>query len=984
MQIFQKTVLKEFVALQNQDEIKNAFDKFQAHFANKNIQENIKNAKEEQYQEGFLQDLFVNILGYTLNPQKDFNLISEQKTQNSAKKSDGAILKNGKVIGVIELKSMKTILLEDIQKQAFEYKNSHIDCKYIITSNFKKLRFYLENNVEYEDFDLFDLSFERFSVLYSVLHCKSILQDKPIKLKKESTEREEKLTLEFYNDYQGFKEALFLNIKENNKNIDELLIFQKTQKLLDRIIFMSFAKDKGLLPANYIKIIIQEWELYKQIGEKKNLYEVFKKHFDFINNGFSSEKYDIYAFNGGLFEFDEILDNFKIGDNILKNQSEYISRYDFESDIDVNVLGHIFEFSLAELDKKKAELSQKAKDLAAGKKSKEQPKRKEDGIFYTPIYITDYMIEETLGKMCENKKTELSFENITIDKINIYRNWLLSVTVLDPACGSGAFLNQVLTFFIKEHQKLDELLSNLSNEKIVSNIYHQILENNIFGVDINLESISITKLSLWLRIAQGKRKLNDLSQNIKIGNSLIADKNIDEKAFDWTKEFSKMGDGFSLIVGNPPYVLVYDKPKKTYLENKFPEFKRNNDLYVAFFMQCIHLLKNNGLLGLITSNSFIKGLYFEKLRNSLIKYQIKQIVDFTNVLHFTDANVYSAITILEKKEMELGWIMKSDFKKTKGWVKAHTNNFIALNGIFAKLANIPKMNHYFLVKDIGYNYWSVGSKKVRQNSIGSRVLYHGKKEHFNDIPYLKGTQIGRYKINKPENYLRHNYTSFLNENDVFRYRIDILETKPKLIYRQTSSKLVGMIDENGYQTDKTLHTIIPKDEYKNEISLYFLLAIFNSKLLNYLYSILTEEEGRAFAQVKTINIKQLPFMIIPKNDQQIFIDKVNEILSLQPDIKKMQNNFLELLEEYAKHKKFTKKIENWFDLDWVNFASELTKSKIEMSLNKKTEWKDFFKQEKEKIDTITEKIQNLEKEIDILVYELYNLTKEEIQLIENQ
>ncbi|TAE68329.1 MAG: restriction endonuclease subunit M, partial [Bacteroidetes bacterium] len=410
-------------------------------------------------------DLFVNILGYTLSPQKDFNLIAEQKTENSAKKSDAAILKNGKVIAIIELKSMKTILLEDIQKQAFEYKNSHTNCQYVITSNFKKLRFYLDNNVEYEDFDLFDLSFERFSVLYSVLNYKSILNNKPIQLKKESTEREEKLTLEFYNDYQGFKEALFLNIRENNKTTDELLIFEQTQKLLDRIIFMSFAKDKGLLPANYIKLIIEEWDFYKQVGEKKTLYDVFKKHFEFLDNGFSSEKYDIYAFNGGLFAFDEVLDNFKISDNILKNQSLYISRYDFESDIDVNVLGHIFEYSLAELDKKKAELSQKAKDLAAGKKTKEQPKRKEDGIFYTPIYITNYIIEETLGKMCEECKTKLNFENITLDKINEYRNWLLSVTVLDPACGSGAFLNQVLTFFIKEHQKLDELMSNLSGKK---------------------------------------------------------------------------------------------------------------------------------------------------------------------------------------------------------------------------------------------------------------------------------------------------------------------------------------------------------------------------------------------------------------------------------------------------------------------------------------------------------------------------------------
>ncbi len=973
MQIFQKTVLKEFVALQNQDEIKNAFDKFQAHFANKNIQENIKNAKEEQYQEGFLQDLFVNILGYTLNPQKDFNLISEQKTQNSAKKSDGAILKNGKVIGVIELKSMKTILLEDIQKQAFEYKNSHIDCKYIITSNFKKLRFYLENNVEYEDFDLFDLSFERFSVLYSVLHCKSILQDKPIKLKKESTEREEKLTLEFYNDYQGFKEALFLNIKENNKNIDELLIFQKTQKLLDRIIFMSFAKDKGLLPANYIKIIIQEWELYKQIGEKKNLYEVFKKHFDFINNGFSSEKYDIYAFNGGLFEFDEILDNFKIGDNILKNQSEYISRYDFESDIDVNVLGHIFEFSLAELDKKKAELSQKAKDLAAGKKPKEQPKRKEYGIFYTPIYITDYMIEETLGKMCENKKTELSFENITIDKINRYRNWLLSVTVLDPACGSGAFLNQVLTFFIKEHQKLDELLSNLSNEKIVSNIYHQILENNIFGVDINLESISITKLSLWLRIAQGKRKLNDLSQNIKIGNSLIADKNIDEKAFDWTKEFSKMGDGFSLIVGNPPYFNI----SKDHLLKNSPYYSilANGITNVAslFAKLSIDLAKKDGIISLIIPKSFLNVTSWLPLRKILFQETLLMVSDMGKA--FDEVGLEQAIFILKKQELPKEHLVK--IMKYKEFVNKISQNFFIEKSIILTHLDFEK---FTLIQKIEKNTVLLGEMAEMPRGITfSSEVYQEKKNNEN-VWILGGTNVKRYFIEnggkrKPNRYLEVRENIFNGKKEIF--------TSKRIIYQNIASslpKIVATIVEN-FVTDDTLNNIILSDKtYTNE----YILALLNSKLFTFYLKYGIINNSTLTVHLDKPYVGRFPIKKIDAKKQVVFIDKINKIFELYPILQENQKTFLSLLETNFGEIKFSQKIENWFLLDVNTFIKELQKSKKGISLQTQKKWITFFKDEQPETKSIAEKIQTLEKEIDNLVYELYNLTKEEIQLIENQ
>ena len=247
MPLFQKTVLKDFVRRQNQDNIKVAYNTFQAHFANLDIQKNIISAKEEQYQEGFLKDLFVNILGYTLNPQPDFNLITEQKNENDSKKADAAILSDlgnlgvsdeKQVIAVIELKSAKTVLLQNIEYQAFGYKNHHKNCKYVITSNFTKLRFYLDNATEFEEFDLFNLTIEHFAVLYTLLHAKNLLAGLPVTIKQQSLQKEEELTLTFYNDYQDFKDRLFLDIAAKNRDIDKFTLFQKN--LIKWLIFVIF------------------------------------------------------------------------------------------------------------------------------------------------------------------------------------------------------------------------------------------------------------------------------------------------------------------------------------------------------------------------------------------------------------------------------------------------------------------------------------------------------------------------------------------------------------------------------------------------------------------------------------------------------------------------------------------------------------------------------------------------------------------------
>ena len=301
-----------------------------------------------------------------------------------------------------------------------------------------------------------------------------------------------------------------------------------------------------------------------------------------------------------MFQPDAVLDTIKINDELLYTYTQKLSHYDFASEVDVNILGHIFENSLNELDEIKAQLE-------GGSIDKQSTKRKKDGVFYTPKYITKYIVDNTVGKLCNDKKGEIniveedyftdkkrtkSTKQPLFEKLTTYRNWLLQITICDPACGSGAFLNQALDFLITEHRYIDELQAKLFGDALVlSDVEKSILENNLYGVDLNEESVEIAKLSLWLRTAQPNRKLNDLNNNIKCGNSLIDDVAIaGEKAFNWQMAFPKIFNkgGFDVIIGNPPYVrkqgLVEHYPEMcVYYEKKYQSATANYDIYAILW-----------------------------------------------------------------------------------------------------------------------------------------------------------------------------------------------------------------------------------------------------------------------------------------------------------------------------------------------------------------------------------------------------------------
>lgn len=662
--MFQNLIVQNHIKTIPNELIKSGWDNFQKFFLNEDIQNKIRETKEESFQTQFLEELFVKCLGYTIYPNLNYNLETEKKNERGSKKSDGAIIFDNDVKCVIELKGMNTIDLSGkVEIQAFTYLNNHKNCLYVVTSNFQKLRFYIQNAIDYVEFNLFETSFEEFKFIYAILSKESLKNDIPLILQSKSLSKEEEISKEFYKFYSTFKNELFQNLIKNNPQFDKLNLFKKSQKLIDRFLFLFFAEDRNLLPPNSVRLILDDWEDLKERDVHIPLYDRFKKYFEYLNKGYKGKRYDVFPYNGGLFKNDDVLDDCEIDDILLFEHAKKLSEYDFAVDVDVDVLGKIFENSLNEID----DITNQIKDGEI--EIDFSSKRKKDGVFYTPNYITKYIIQNTLGRLCDEKKDEIGIDELEyiterniqtktkeklLKKIEEYRDWLLNLSILDPSCGSGAFLNETLNYLITEHNRIDDLENQIFKSPIqFSSIETTILEKNIFGVDINEESVEIAKLSLWLRTAKPNRKLNDLSKNLKCGNSLLNNNDV-ENSFDWKSEFPSVFEkgGFDVIIGNPPYIKEYTNKSAFDNLHQHPIYQGKMDLWYFFGWLGLELIKKNeGYIGYIAPTNWITNFGASKFRNYFLDNgKLIDYVDFGDFKVFEDAGIQTMIYIMKSSK----------------------------------------------------------------------------------------------------------------------------------------------------------------------------------------------------------------------------------------------------------------------------------------------------------------------------------------------
>jgi len=745
------------------------------------------------------------------------------------------------------------------------------------------------------------------------------------------------------------------NIAKNNPNLSVYDLNTVVQKIIDRIIFLRIAEDKG----------IEDENLLLSVTKNQNIYEKLIHLFIKAN----------VKYNSGLFASVDWIDKVNIEDKVLSHiiVNLYYPECPYEfSVLPVEILGSIYERFLGKTIRFRAVKGDTHTAII-----EEKPEvKKAGGVYYTPQYIVDYIVQNTVGEKIKNK-TPQEISNIRI---------------IDPACGSGSFLvgayQYLLDYHLDYYTQEKNIKSALKNGKIYEAAFQtyrltieekqRILTSAIYGVDIDNQAVEVTKLSLYLKLLENEGKeaegwlfkysdktlLPSLEDNIKCGNSLIGtdfyaqpnleltdDDRIKVNCFDWDgkdgfEETFKNG-GFDIVIGNPPYVFTrgegFTSAEKEYYYAKFKQQSYQLNTFAMFTEQGYNILKTDGIFGFIIPNNWLTIGSMKKFRDFIISHTGNAVI--VNNLHkvFSGANVDTSLLIFTKIKPDLITLVESSepghyknissvsFSNLLGEqiIQFKSSKNALSNLIIKKIETQAVVLGNISTVKSGLKAYETGKgKPIQTDKMKKDRIYHSStKKDKNYRPYLEGKDVKRYRLDWSRQYLKY------GDNLAAPRKPELFEGE-RILVRQIPSlppySINGTITIGNEVNDINSMIIInPINNY----SLKFILGVINSRLITYWFDITFDKFQRAiFPQFKVNELEQFP---IPTLNLSVKAEK-------------------------AKHDKLVLLVDKMLELK----QKEVTEKNQQLKTM-------IFRQ-----------IEGVDKAIDKEVYVLYNLTEDEINVVE--
>ncbi|GAH98986.1 unnamed protein product, partial [marine sediment metagenome] len=599
--------------------------------------------------------------------------------------------------------------------------------------------------------------------------------------------------------------------------------------LFNRLLFIRTAEDRELAGNHPLLATLHQWQQDRGeelIGRLRRIFEQF------------AQLYDSDLFPSMMDPWQQIW----VSDDLLAETVKGLydvpddfARYDFAV-IDADVLGQVYEQYLgyiAQVAKEEAKKLQRGLFPEAERIeiTAKREKRKAAGIYYTPKWVTDYIVRQTVGRFIEEHD----------------HNEILSMKILDPACGSGSFLIRAYDELLNYHARVKgKAVAELDWMERM-----EVLTRNIFGVDLDPQAVEIARLNLLLRALAERKSLPPLASNIQCGNSLISgsdeelrhwlgDNFKDRKPFNWEERFPdimKQG-GFDVVIGNPPYVRPHklETSDKKALWAQYQVYRAKSDIYACFIQRAIDLLKPGGYASYIVSNTFMSLESFAPLR--------KYILDTCCVLYFglTPKKVFEAATV---ETMVLG------LKKENREVAQRQNKVLVTeywDGAFERVKEIPQAIFYSTYLNIFDLSWdeatlSLSSKiELNTDKLSDVVSFCYGLKTGDDAVFLtyvpttpehkrllRRSDFGRFSTEYkgefvwyvPEQMKEHRATARPGNRERFE--------KPKILVQDIGKRLIGTLDNDHFYVKDALML----HQRENGLDLKFVLALINSKLPNH-------------------------------------------------------------------------------------------------------------------------------------------------------